>query len=187
MSMKEIDAALLEMIDDSPGPGSRINSEGKAMLHMLDKKTKLELLVMTDTFEEQLKKASPTQVREMVDSGIFKIVCTQLGGFRGQDMGETAIALGADRLSIFLNILPELSSKAWEYGAVRPITAVVVKKRNLRNPEILDDEALRAALTFLVSMGKPWHDHLVNPGSKKEAKRTTGNLKENIVDAIVKI
>jgi hypothetical protein len=69
---------------------------------------------------------------------------------------------------------------------------VVVKKRDLRNQEILDDEALRAALTFLVSMGKPWHDHLVNPGSKKEAKRTTGKLyrwmlKEGIVDAIVKI
>jgi hypothetical protein len=115
MSMKEIDAALLQMIDDSAGPGSRINSEGKAMLHMLDKKTKLELLVMTDTFEEHLKKASPTQVQEMVDNGIFKIVCTQLGGLRGQDMGETSIALGADRLSVFLNILPELSSKAWEF------------------------------------------------------------------------
>ncbi|GAQ84660.1 hypothetical protein KFL_001990130 [Klebsormidium nitens] len=41
-------------------------------------------------------------------------------------------------------------------------------------------------------MGKPWYDHLVNPGSQKEAKKASGKLyrwmlKEGIVDAIVKI
>lgn len=192
MSMKEIDAALLQMMDDKDGPGSCTDPERRAMLQLLDKKSKLELLVMTDAFEERLKKASPKQVREMVDSGLFKIVCTQLGGFRGREAGDTAIAMGADRLSVFLDALPEMSSKAWEFGAVRPITAVVMKKRDLNNPELLHDEALRAALSFLVSMGKPWYDHLINPGSQEEAKKASGKLyrwmlKEGIVDAVVKI
>lgn len=197
MSMEEIDALLLGSLDDTEGAGHAVPPWWRTMLHVIPLKKKLELLTLSLGFEERLRKASPKEVHNMVDQGIFKVLCMQLGGFRGIDAAHelwgTGFAVCTDRISTFLDTCPELCAKAWAYGVVPPVTAVVMKKRDLSNPKVLRDQPLRAALGFLVSMGVPWQDQLDDPRSQQgEATKATGKCycwmtKEGVVDAVVEI
>jgi hypothetical protein len=63
---------------------------------------------------------------------MFKTVCNLLSGFEGNDLGDTGVAMVADRLTLFLNALPELAAKAWSYGAIKPLTDAIVTDRNLK-------------------------------------------------------
>lgn len=192
--MEEMDAALkAEYGQFSPYQGVDVL--------LLDPKKKLQLFAATSYLENKLEKASPEEVQSMVDSGLFKSLCSMMAIAPDEsEEADAVMSVCTDRLTAFVEALPELSAKAWSYGAVRPITAVLLRKWDLSKPDFLSNDALKASILFLEAMGQPCHEQLSSSsfrwGDKEspqiEARKAAGKLyrwllKKGAIDAMVKI
>ncbi|GAQ88636.1 hypothetical protein KFL_004470010 [Klebsormidium nitens] len=190
ISLEEIDAALrAEYGQFSPYQGVDVL--------LLDPKKKLQLFAATSYLENKLENASPKEVQRMVDSGLFKGLCSMMAIAPDEsEEADAVMTVCTDRLTAFVEALPELSAKAWSYGAVRPITAVLLRKWDLSKVDFLSNDALKASILFLEANGQPCHEHLFGQGDVEsppsEAKKTAGKLyrwllKKGAIDAVVRI
>lgn len=120
-------------------------------LQKVKKKEKLAMVSDVDEFRDALGSASPSEVQALADCGLFKMLCANL-----KAQSRESVAHTAECLSHCIKIVPELCVRAWEFGAVREVTGIIMRINKVTNKRALaQDIALQRALYFLETMGRP--------------------------------
>lgn len=115
------------------------------------RKQKHQATFKLDEFREELESATPEDVRLLADAGFFRVLCTCL-----RDADAETFACATECLGHCVRIVPELTEKAWAWGAVRPVATLVLKSWEVANKRTLFyDLALQHSLYFLATLGGP--------------------------------
>jgi hypothetical protein len=157
LSMQEVDQALacFETLEKGTTGPAKSSSNG-AQMSSVQKRARLKVLSTSPDFILQLKVADATKAQYYADKGIFKILC-----FNFHDLTSEAACRSIAGLTSLLEKLPDLTLRAWEYGAIGPITellrkAVAQEKLKVEDKtELLWDESLVTSVRFLAAMGTP--------------------------------
>jgi hypothetical protein len=149
------------LVKGSTGPAN--SSSNGAQMSSVQRRARLKELSTSPDFILQLKVADTAKAQYYADKGIFKILCFNL-----HDLTSEAALRSIAGLTSLLEKLPDLTLRAWEYGAIGPITellrkAVAQKKLKVEDKtELLWDESLVTSVRFLAAMGTPLRSALTS-------------------------
>ncbi|GAQ78269.1 hypothetical protein KFL_000100350 [Klebsormidium nitens] len=136
-------------------------------LQRLKKKEKLAMVSNVDEFCDALGSASPAEVQALADCGLFKMICANL-----KAQSRESVAHTVECLSHCIRLVPELCVRAWEFGAVREVTNIIMEVREATKKRALAaDSSLQQALYFFEAMGRPLKGVPCSEQAKKVSKK----------------
>lgn len=133
------------------------------------KRDRLKRLSTSNGFTMHMQEASVPEAQGFVRKGIFKILCQNLHNLEDEKATLNTLA----NMVNLMERVPDLVTKGWEFGAVKPIAGILkdaAEQGLLRKAEnqsqileqkraLLGASLLRGALCFLSVMGKPLQSH----------------------------
>jgi hypothetical protein len=160
IDVANLDTALLCVDTTLSGAGLRIR-HGRLEAPLSTRKAHLKEFSVSREVTSRLKEASPREVQEYADRGLFKVLCMNLNEI------DSNVAMLSDRMIVtisnlisMMRALPDrLCIEAWTYGAVRPVTKVFkVTVDHLEGKSwkaFMADNGLILTLNFISTMGIP--------------------------------